>query len=153
MTRLINDLAETITGRQHLLVLDDYHLINAPSIHQAFTFLLDHLPPPPMGLHVVIAGRTDPSLPLSRLRAGGQMTEIRAADLRFTLDEITIFLDKLMGLTLSAENVAALEIGARALQDEIEEAGRERDALALAYRWLDEAVRWMQRAMEADPED
>ena len=60
-------------------------------------------------MHLVIASRSDPSLPLSRLRAGGQMTEIRADDLRFTLDEITTFLDKAMGLDLSAENVAALE--------------------------------------------
>ena len=60
-------------------------------------------------MHLVIASRSDPSLPLSRLRAGGQMTEIRADDLRFTLDEITTFLDKVMGLTLSAENVATLE--------------------------------------------
>jgi LuxR family maltose regulon positive regulatory protein len=94
------------SGRGLVLVLDDYHVIESQPIDKALTFLLDHLPPQ---MHLVIASRSDPSLPLSRLRAGGQMTEIRADDLRFTLDEIATFLDKVMGLDLSAENVAALE--------------------------------------------
>ncbi|MEJ2738137.1 MAG: LuxR family transcriptional regulator, partial [Anaerolineae bacterium] len=76
------------------------------SVDMALTFLLEHLPPQ---MHLVIASRIDPALPLSRLRAGGQMTEIREADLRFSADESNEFLGKVMGLNLSAENVAALE--------------------------------------------
>jgi len=101
---LLNEIAGLPDGL--VLVLDDYHVIESQPVDNALTFLLDHLPPQ---MHLVIASRSDPSLPLSRLRAGGQMTEIRADDLRFTLDEITTFLDKVMGLDLSAENVAALE--------------------------------------------
>jgi len=92
-----------------VLVLDDYHVIESQAVDRALTFVLDHLPPPERGLHLVIASRMDPSLPLSRLRAGDQMTEIRENDLRFTLDEIATFLDIVMGLDLSAENMAALE--------------------------------------------
>jgi LuxR family maltose regulon positive regulatory protein len=112
LTTLLNEIADlpdnpsTNSGRGLVLVLDDYHVIESQPIDKALTFTLDHLPPQ---MHLVMASRSDPSLPLSRLRAGGQMTEIRADDLRFTLDEITTFLDKVMGLTLSAENVAALE--------------------------------------------
>ena len=104
LTTLLNEIAEFPDNV--VLVLDDYHVIESQPVDKALTFTLDHLPPQ---MHLVIASRSDPSLPLSRLRAGGQMTEIRAADLRFTLDEITTFLDKVMGLNLSAENVAALE--------------------------------------------
>ena len=104
LTTLLNEIAEFPDNV--VLVLDDYHVIESQPVDNALAFLLDHLPPQ---MHLVIASRSDPSLPLSRLRAGGQMTEIRAADLRFTLDEITTFLDKVMGLNLSAENVAALE--------------------------------------------
>ncbi len=107
LTVLINDLAEM--AGSCALVLDDYHVIEAQPIDQALTFLLDHLPPPPSGMHLIIAGRTDPSLPLSRLRAGGQMTEIRVHDLRFTRDEAATFLTQTMGLNLSPENIAALE--------------------------------------------
>ncbi len=67
-----------------VLVLDDYHVIDSPAIHQALTFLLDHLP---LRLHLVIASRTDPPLPLARLRTRNQLTEIRADDLRFDPDE------------------------------------------------------------------
>ena len=88
---------------------DDYHLIKAQPIHQALTFLLDHLPPPSVGLHLVIASRTDPPLPLPRLRARDQLTELRAADLRFTPDETAAFLNQVMSLDLSADDVAALE--------------------------------------------
>ncbi len=115
MTTLLNEIADlpddpstlpTVAGRGLVLVLDDYHVIESQPIDKALTFLLDHLPPQ---MHLVIAGRSDPSLPLSRLRAHDQMTEIRVADLRFTLDEVAAFLDKATGLDLSAENVAALE--------------------------------------------
>ena len=89
-----------------VLVLDDYHVLQSPAIHAGMTFLLDHLPPQ---LHLVIATREDPPLPLARLRARGQLTELRAADLRFTAEEAAAFLQTVMGLPLSAAEVAALE--------------------------------------------
>jgi LuxR family maltose regulon positive regulatory protein len=104
LTALINEIA-ALPGRT-VLVLDDYHVIESQPIDKALVFLLDHLP---SQMHLVVATRSDPSLPLSRLRAGGQMTEIRADDLRFTLQEAAAFLDRAMGLDMSAENVAALE--------------------------------------------
>jgi LuxR family maltose regulon positive regulatory protein len=103
LTTLLNQIAGLPDNL--LLVLDDYHVIESQPVDNALIFLLDHLPPQ---MHLGLASRSDPSLPLSRLRAGGQMTEIRADDLRFTLDEVATFLDKVMGLNLSAENVAAL---------------------------------------------
>ncbi len=89
-----------------MLVLDDYHVIDAKAVDKAITFLLEHLPPQ---LHMVIATREDPQLPLARLRARAQLTELRVADLRFTLAEAAGFLNQAMGLDLSAENIAALE--------------------------------------------
>src|SRR6266545_2082939 len=89
-----------------VLTPDDYHLIDAPAIHSALTFLLDHLPPQ---LHLILTTRADPPLPLTRLRARGQLTELRAADLRFTAEETAAFLTELMSLPLSADDVAALE--------------------------------------------
>ncbi len=89
-----------------MLVLDDYHLIEAPSIHQHLAFLLEHQPP---SMHLVLITRADPPLPLSRLRARSQMVEIRTDDLRFSPDEATAFLNQVMGLSLSAEDAAALE--------------------------------------------
>lgn len=89
-----------------VLVLDDYHVIESPAVHQAVQFLLDRLPP---HLHLVIATRVDPALPLSRLRARGQLTEIRAKDLRFTSQEAADFLNRAMGLALPASSVDALE--------------------------------------------
>ena len=76
-----------------MLLLDDYHLIDAPPIHHALAFLLDHAPPQ---LHLVIASRADPPLPVSRLRARGELTELRAADLRFTPEEAAAFLTEVM---------------------------------------------------------
>jgi len=105
LTPLLNALSTLPTDA--VLVLDDYHLIDAPAIHSALAFLLDHLPPQ---LHLVITTRADPPLPLTRLRARGQLTELRAADLRFTADETATFLTELMGLPLSADDVAALEV-------------------------------------------
>lgn len=87
------------------LVLDDYHVIGAEAIHGALAFGIDHLPP---RLHLVIATRTDPPLPLARLRARGELTELRAADLRFTPEEAAALLNEGMGLGLSAVDVAAL---------------------------------------------
>jgi LuxR family maltose regulon positive regulatory protein len=101
---LINDIV-AITGRI-VLVLDDYHVIEAQAIHDTLTFLLEHLPPQ---MHLVIATREDPYLPLARLRVRGQLTEVRVTDLRFTLDEAAEFLSTRVGLNLSAEDIAALE--------------------------------------------
>src|SRR5919199_3393814 len=79
LTALLNDL--TALADNVVLVLDDYHVIDDQGVDQALTFLLEHLPPQ---LHLVITTREDPQLPLARLRARGQLTELRAADLRFT---------------------------------------------------------------------
>ena len=89
-----------------ILVLDDYHLVDAKPVDRALTFLLEHLP---QQMHLVIATREDPHLPLARLRARGHLTELRAADLRFTPAEAADFLNQVMGLHLSAEDIAALE--------------------------------------------
>jgi len=102
---LTNALAEN--KQDFVLALDDYHVIETDSIHDALTFLLDHIPP---HMHLVILSRTDPPLPLARLRARSQMIEIREADLRFTPDEISAFLNEEMGLGLSPEDLAALEM-------------------------------------------
>lgn len=104
LTTLINDVAAI--ERDLTLIFDDYHVIAAQSIHAAIAFLLDHLPPQ---LQLVIASRSDPPLPLSRLRGRGQSTELRSADLRFTADEAAAFLHGVMGLDLPAGDVAALE--------------------------------------------
>ena len=96
LTTLLNEI--TTVSADFILVLDDYHLIDSEPINQALTFLLDHLPPQ---MHLVITTREDPSLPLPRLRGRGQLTELRAADLRFTLAEATEFLNRMMGLNLS----------------------------------------------------
>jgi len=100
---LINEIAAL--PDQIILVLDDYHLIESQPIHDALIFLLEHLPPQ---MHLVIATRDDPRLPLARLRARGQLTELRATDLRFTNSEAAEFLNQVMGLNLSAEDIAAL---------------------------------------------
>ncbi|MBW7881960.1 MAG: helix-turn-helix transcriptional regulator, partial [Caldilineaceae bacterium] len=104
LTALLNQLAAIPDA--FALVLDDYHVLEAEPIDNTLTFLLEHLPPQ---LHLVIATREDPRLPLSRLRARGQMTELRASDLRFTPSEAAIFLNDAMGLDLSAGEVASLE--------------------------------------------
>jgi LuxR family maltose regulon positive regulatory protein len=104
LTALINEIAAL--PDRIVLVLDDYHLIEARPVHDALTFLLRHLPPQ---MHLVIATRDDPHLTLARLRARGQLIELRAADLRFTSSEAAEFLDRVMGLDLSAEDIAALE--------------------------------------------
>jgi LuxR family maltose regulon positive regulatory protein len=103
LTALVNDIAAI--PDPFVLVLDDYHLITAQPIHDALTFLLDHLPPQ---MHLVIASRADPPLAVARLRGRGQLTELRQTDLRFTPDEAAAFLNQVMGLELSADDVAAL---------------------------------------------
>ncbi len=103
LTVLINEIVAI--SFPFALVLDDYHLITAQPIHDALTFLLDHLPG---NMHLVIATRADPPLPIARLRGRGQLTELRLTDLRFTPDQVTEFLNQVMGLDLSADDVAAL---------------------------------------------
>ena len=105
LTALLNDLG---AGADDIvLVLDDYHVIDAPEVQQGMAFWLDHLPP---RLHVVIASRADPPLPLARMRARGELAEIRAAELRFTADEAAAYLNETMGLQLTAWDVATLEV-------------------------------------------
>ncbi len=104
LTTLINEIS-TIPDN-FVLVLDDYHTIDAKPIDEALTFLVEHFPPQ---MHLVIATREDPPLPLARLRARGQLTELRATDLRFTPAEAAEFLNQAMGLNLSAEDIGALE--------------------------------------------
>jgi LuxR family maltose regulon positive regulatory protein len=104
LTTLLNEI--TTIPDQFVLVLDDYHVVDAKPVDNALTFLLEHLPPQ---MHLVIATREDPQLPLSRLRVQGQLTELRATDLRFTPSEAAEFLNQVMGLNLSAEDIAALE--------------------------------------------
>jgi LuxR family maltose regulon positive regulatory protein len=103
MTLLIGDVAALPA---FVLVLDDYHLIHTAPVHDALAFLLDHQPP---HVHLLIATRTDPPLSLPRLRVRGQMTEIRADDLRFTEEEAATFLNQALGPPLDAEQIAALE--------------------------------------------
>ena len=104
LTVLLNDLGAT--AGHIVLVLDDYHVIDSSDVQDGMAFLLDHLPP---RLHVVIASRADPALPLARLRGRGELVEIRAAELRFTPDEAAAYLNEMMGLQLTARDVAALE--------------------------------------------
>jgi LuxR family transcriptional regulator, maltose regulon positive regulatory protein len=104
LTALLNEM--TTLPDQSILVLDDYHVIDSRQVDHALAFLLEHQPPT---LHLVIATREDPPLPLARLRARGQLVELRAADLRFTPAEAAKFLNELMGLSLSADDIAALE--------------------------------------------
>jgi LuxR family maltose regulon positive regulatory protein len=104
LTTLINGVA--MLPHRLVLVLDDYHALSDGAIHRAMAFLLDHLP---ANMHLVIASRTDPPLPLARLRVRGQMSELHEADLRFTPDEVTTFLSQAMGFDLSPSDVAALE--------------------------------------------
>ena len=104
LTSLLNDLAAL--ANDFVLVLDDYHVIDSQPVDLALAFLVEHLP---AQLRLVIASREDPPLPLARLRARGQLTELRAADLRFTPAETAEFLNRVMGLNLSAADIAALE--------------------------------------------
>ena len=104
LTTLINEI--NAIEDDFAFILDDFHVIDAQPVHGAIAFLLDHLPPQ---MHLVIASRSDPPLPLARLRGRGESTELRASDLRFTPDEAAAFLNGVMGLDLSAGDVAALE--------------------------------------------
>ena len=101
---VVNELS--VYDGQVTLVLDDYHLADGVDVAEGMTFLVDHLPPQ---LRLVISTRADPALPLSRVRARGELVEIRAADLRFTGDEVATYLNELNGLGLAAADLTALE--------------------------------------------
>jgi LuxR family transcriptional regulator, maltose regulon positive regulatory protein len=105
VTVLVNELAGQVDGSEVLLVLDDYHLIEVQQVHASVTFLLEHLPE---GLHVVLASRADPLLPMARWRARGQLAEVRAAELRFTTAEAGSLLREAVGPDLPEDAVAAL---------------------------------------------
>lgn len=104
LTELLNQIAAI--PEDFILVLDDYHLADAKPIDEALTYMVEHLP---AQMHLVITTREDPALPIPRLRARNRLMELRAADLRFTPSEAAEFLNQVMGLELSAEDVAALE--------------------------------------------
>jgi len=104
LTSLLNEVAAV--SENFIIVLDDYHAVDSEEINHALDFLIERLPPQ---MHLVIATREDPDLPLARLRARDQLTELRAADLRLTLAESAEFLNQTMGLTLSAEDITTLE--------------------------------------------
>ncbi|HEY1016574.1 MAG TPA: LuxR C-terminal-related transcriptional regulator [Herpetosiphonaceae bacterium] len=104
LTPLLNEIAAL--RAPCVLVLDDYHLIEAPAVHDALSFLVEHLPP---HLRLVVLTRTDPPLPLGRWRARGLLSELRLGDLRFTRAETAAFLTEAMGLRLEAADIAALD--------------------------------------------
>jgi LuxR family maltose regulon positive regulatory protein len=104
VTTLLHDLGALESDV--VLVLDDYHVIASRDVHEEMAFLLDHLPP---RLHLVFVSRADPALPLARMRARGELVEIRAAELRFTASEALAYLNDVMGLQLTASDVATLE--------------------------------------------
>lgn len=104
LVSLVNDLDAHVAAA--VIALDDYHVVDDPDVHAAVGFLVDNLPPQ---VAVAMTTRVDPPLPLARLRARGELLEVRAADLRFTEDEAAAFLNTVMGLDLAAEHVAALE--------------------------------------------
>jgi len=105
VTALINELAASPGDNEIVLVLDDYHLVDAQQVHASLAFLLEHLP---AGLHLVLASRSDPPLPLARLRVRGQLTELRTEELRFTAEEAAALLRESAGPGLPGAAVAAL---------------------------------------------
>src|SRR5438067_3671263 len=104
LTALLNEI--TTIPANFVLVIDDYHVIDAKPVDTVLTFLLEHLPPQ---MRLLIATREDPQFPLARLRGGGQLSELRVTDLRFTQSEAAGFLNHAMGLNLSADDIATLE--------------------------------------------
>jgi ATP/maltotriose-dependent transcriptional regulator MalT len=124
LTALINEMAALPVPA--VLVLDDYHLIEAEPIHDLLSLLLEHLPPQ---IHLILATRADPPLRLARLRARGQLLELRAADLRFAPDEVAAFLNRALGSNLAVEEIAAL-----AARTEAWIAGVQLAALSIEHR-------------------
>ena len=109
LTCLVNEItaaAQSPSSLEYILVLDDYHHITTSQIHKGLAFLLEHQP---HNLHLVLSARADPHLPLFKLRAHGQLTELRTRDLRFTPDEVAVFLNSMMGLDLKPDDIVALE--------------------------------------------
>jgi len=106
ISAIVNDIATSDPSDSLVLVLEDYHFINSPAVHDALVYLLDNLP---AQMHLVMTSRSDPPLALSRLRARNQLMEIRARELRFTTREATAFLNETMGLNLGAETVSTFE--------------------------------------------
>ncbi len=104
LTTLLNEM--TTVSDDFVIVLDDYHLVKAKAVDDILTFLLNHSLPQ---MHLIINSRSDPDLPLARLRGRGELSELRAADLRFTPTEAAEFLNRAMGLDLAPEEIAALE--------------------------------------------
>ena len=104
LTTLLNELA--VAPGQVWLVLDDFHLVDGPAVREGVTFLVEHLPP---RVHLVLTTRLDPDLPLARWRARGELTEIRAADLRFTTEEAATYLTTTTGRHLDPRDVEVLE--------------------------------------------
>ncbi|HWN28970.1 MAG TPA: LuxR C-terminal-related transcriptional regulator [Actinomycetospora sp.] len=104
LVAVLNDVGGS--ARDVVLVLDDVHLVTSPAVHEGIAFLLEHRPPQ---LHLVLATRVDPPLPLARWRARGELVEVRADDLRFTEQESATYLNGPMGLALSAHDVATLD--------------------------------------------
>jgi LuxR family maltose regulon positive regulatory protein len=104
LTRLISEIEKF--PDKSIIVLDDYHLISSKQVHDAINFLIEFLPPM---IHLVISGRTDPPLPISRLRVRGEVNEVRTPQLRFTKDEVATYLNDLLGFNLSTDGIAALE--------------------------------------------
>jgi LuxR family maltose regulon positive regulatory protein len=104
LTEFLNEITKLDEGV--VLVVDDYHVIETPGIHTALAFVLDHLPP---RLHLVLATRGEPPLPLARMRSRGDLTELRSRDLRFTPDEAAAFFRTALSYELPAPEVAALE--------------------------------------------
>lgn len=104
LTALLNEIS--VLPEPVVLILDDYHVLDAQPIDVALSFLIDHLPPQ---LHLVIITREDPNLPLAKLRARGRLTELRARDLRFTAEEAAQFLSQILGFPLTEQDVVALE--------------------------------------------
>ena len=104
LSSILNDLAR-IDG-QCVLVLDDFHVIHSNVIHEAMTFLVDHLPP---GKHIVITTRSDPALPLHRYRSRGQMVEVRADGLRFSPNEVSLYMKQIAGISLKDSEITTLE--------------------------------------------
>jgi LuxR family transcriptional regulator, maltose regulon positive regulatory protein len=103
MVLLINEAA---LAEDFFLVMDDFHVLHSQLILDMLAYLLEHVPP---SMHIVLLSRTDPPLPLSRIRARGQLLDIRAEQLRFSVGEITLFFDDVMGLKLSDPEVSAIE--------------------------------------------
>ena len=104
LINVINEIA--VMSEKIVLILDDFHLIDSQQVHESLNFLIENQPPQ---LHLIITTREDPPIPISRLRTRGQLKEVRALDLRFTVEETAVFLNQVMDLNLSAAHIATLE--------------------------------------------